>query len=98
MPRRRAASPSSRTSKPAARAARASDLNPIVFLVTDAEEQGLIGAEGFVADAAASRGVAVIENVEARGTSGPSFLFETSRHNEWLIPIVARAPPPPGPP
>jgi hypothetical protein len=69
--------------------------NPIVFLVTDAEEQGLIGAEGFVADAAASRGVAVIENVEARGTSGPSFLFETSRHNEWLIPIVARALPRP---
>ena len=69
--------------------------NPIVFLVTDAEEQGLIGAEGFVADPAAARGVAVIVNVEARGTSGPSFLFETSRHNQWLLPIVARALPRP---
>src|SRR4051794_27205351 len=69
--------------------------NPIVFLVTDAEEQGLIGAEGFVADAAAARDVAVIVNVEARGTSGPSFLFETSRHNQWLLPIVARALPRP---
>jgi hypothetical protein len=69
--------------------------NPIVFLVTDAEEQGLIGAEGFVADPAAARDVAVIVNVEARGTSGPSFLFETSRHNQWLLPIVARALPRP---
>jgi Peptidase family M28 len=69
--------------------------NPIVFLVTDAEEQGLIGAEGFVADASAARGVAVVVNVEARGTSGPSFLFETSRHNQWLLPIVARALPRP---
>src|SRR5207253_1627103 len=69
--------------------------NPIVFLVTDAEEQGLIGAEGFVADPAAAHDVAVIVNVEARGTSGPSFLFETSRHNQWLIPIVARALPRP---
>lgn len=69
--------------------------NPIVFLITDAEEQGLLGAEGFVADAAAARGVAVVVNVEARGTSGPSFLFETSRHNQWLLPIVARALPRP---
>src|SRR6266545_3359089 len=69
--------------------------NPIVFLITDAEEQGLIGAEGFVADPGASRGVAVIVNVEGRGTSGPSFLFETSRHNQWLLPIVARALPRP---
>lgn len=69
--------------------------NPIVFLVTDAEEQGLLGAEGFVGDASVSGNVAVVENVEARGTSGPSFLFETSRHNQWLIPIVARALPRP---
>ena len=69
--------------------------NPIVFLVTDAEEQGLIGAEGFVADAEAVRNVALAINVEARGTSGPSFLFETSRHNQWLLPVVARALPRP---
>src|ERR1044071_6936828 len=69
--------------------------NPIVFLITDAEEQGLIGAEGFVADAEAVRGVAVVVNVEARGTSGPSFLFATSRHTQWLLPIVARALPRP---
>ena len=69
--------------------------NAIVFLVSDAEEQGLLGAEGFVADANASRGVAVVVNVEARGTSGPSFLFETSSHNQWLVPVIARALPRP---
>jgi len=69
--------------------------NPITFLISDAEEAGLIGAEGFVADPAVSHGVAAVINVEARGTSGPSFLFETSRHNGWLIPIVASALPRP---
>ena len=69
--------------------------NAIVFLVTDGEEAGLLGGEAFVADPNAVRDVAVIENIEARGTSGPSFLFETSRHNQWLLPIVARALPRP---
>ncbi len=69
--------------------------NPVVFLIDDAEEGGLLGAEGFLADARRSRDAALFINVEARGTSGPSFLFETSRDNRWLIPIVARALPHP---
>jgi hypothetical protein len=79
-----------------ARALRAERLkNPVTFLITDGEESGLLGAEGFVADADASRNVAAVINTEARGTSGRSFLFETSRNNRRLIPIVARALPRP---
>jgi len=69
--------------------------NPVVFLIDDAEEAGLIGAEGYVADAARSADAAFIVNLEARGTTGTPYLFETSREQGWLIPIVARALPHP---
>ncbi|HEY0191749.1 MAG TPA: M20/M25/M40 family metallo-hydrolase [Kofleriaceae bacterium] len=69
--------------------------NPIVFLIDDGEEAGLLGAEGYVADAARGRDAAFVINLEARGTGGTPFLFETSREQGWLIPIVARALPHP---
>jgi hypothetical protein len=69
--------------------------NTILFLITDGEEDGLLGAEAFVADPQLSRGVAAAINVDNRGTSGRSFLFETSRHNRWLLPLIARGLPHP---
>jgi hypothetical protein len=69
--------------------------NPIVYLITDAEEVALLGAEGFVEDRGLLRSTAAVINVEARGTSGPSFLFETSRHNAWLARVIAHALPRP---
>ena len=69
--------------------------NPIVYLITDAEEVALLGAEGFVADPGLLRNAAAVINVEARGTSGPSFLFETSRHNAWIARVIAHALPRP---
>ncbi|HJT18747.1 MAG TPA: M20/M25/M40 family metallo-hydrolase [Thermoanaerobaculia bacterium] len=69
--------------------------NTILFLITDGEEDGLLGAEGFVADPNLSRGVAAVINVDNRGTAGRSYLFETSRHNRWLLPLIARSLPRP---
>ncbi|HEY8183482.1 MAG TPA: M20/M25/M40 family metallo-hydrolase [Thermoanaerobaculia bacterium] len=69
--------------------------NTILFVITDGEEDGLLGAEGFIADANASRGVAAVINIDNRGTSGRSFLFETSRQNRWLMPLLARGLPRP---
>ena len=69
--------------------------NPIVYLATDAEEVGLLGAEAFVADPALLRNAAAVINVDTRGTSGPSYLFETSRNNAWLARIIANALPRP---
>jgi hypothetical protein len=69
--------------------------NPVVFLIDDGEESRLLGAEGYVADAARSKDAAFIINVEARGTTGTPYLFETSREQRWLIPVVARALPHP---
>src|SRR2546430_2474988 len=71
--------------------------NPILFLITDGEELGLLGAEAFVADANLSRNAATVINVDNRGPSGRTYLFETSRNNRWLLPIVARALPWPAP-
>jgi hypothetical protein len=65
--------------------------NPVTFLVDDGEEAGLLGAEAFVADKELSRGVAVVINVENRGTYGASNMFETSRGNRWLIRHLANS-------
>jgi hypothetical protein len=65
--------------------------NPVVFLITDGEEAGLLGAEGFIADETLAREVGVVINVEMRGTYGPSNMFETSTGNRWLIRHLSRA-------
>jgi hypothetical protein len=63
--------------------------NDVIFLFTDGEEKGLLGAQVFMRDrawggeAAGQPGVTL--NFEARGTGGNAFLFETSEGNEWLI-------------
>ena len=49
----------------------------VLLLVDDAEESGLGGAEAFLRDPAA-REVGAVVNLEARGTGGPSLLFETA--------------------
>jgi hypothetical protein len=58
--------------------------NPVLLLFDDGEEAGLLGAELFMASERA-RSVGAVVNLEARGTSGASFLFETSRDNAWLV-------------
>ena len=69
--------------------------HPVVFLIDDGEEEGLLGAVGFMADAARSSDAAFFINLEARGTTGTPYLFETSREQRWLAPIMARALPHP---
>lgn len=65
--------------------------NPIVLLFTDGEEGGLLGAEAFVAHDPAAKNVGAVVNLEARGTSGASYMFETSRDNAWVVALFARA-------
>lgn len=60
--------------------------NDLVVLLTDGEEAGLLGAAGYVADhPELGRRVGVVVNMEARGSSGPALMFETSEQNGWLI-------------
>jgi hypothetical protein len=58
---------------------------PVRFLLTDGEELGLMGARAFVKHPANVALADVVVNLENRGTSGPSFMFETSRNNSELI-------------
>ena len=66
--------------------------NPIEILIDDGEELGLLGAEGFVQGMPS---VGAVVNLEARGTSGPSYLFETSANNRWFLGPIARSLPMP---
>ena len=68
--------------------------NDLIILLSDGEEAGLLGASAFAADhrdLAARVGVAL--NLEARGSSGPVLMFETTENNGWLIREFARAAP-----
>lgn len=60
-------------------------VNDVVFLFTDAEEACLCGAEAFVSShpRAADGGVAL--NFEARGSTGPAVMFETSLGNAEVV-------------
>jgi hypothetical protein len=61
---------------------------PVIFLLTDGEEAGLIGARVF-AESPVMKDVGVVVNLEARGGSGPSLMFETSAGNGWLVDRMA---------
>ncbi|HEU4834737.1 MAG TPA: M20/M25/M40 family metallo-hydrolase [Pyrinomonadaceae bacterium] len=59
--------------------------NDAIFLFTDGEELGLMGSRAFVADHPWAKDIGVVLNFEARGTSGPSILFETINGDGWLV-------------
>ncbi len=67
----------------------------IVFLLDEGEEGGLLGARGFLESSPEAGRVKAIVNLEARGTSGPSLMFETGRTNAWLVPLFAGSVPHP---
>ncbi|MBB5139168.1 hypothetical protein HNP84_008931 [Thermocatellispora tengchongensis] len=69
--------------------------NDLVLLMSDGEEDGVLGAEAFVREHPLGRAGGVLLNFEARGVAGPSLLFETSEGNAGLIRTFARAVPHP---
>ena len=71
----------------AARALRAGPplRNDILFVITDGEEDGLLGASAFVAENPNAKDIRVLANFEARGNAGPSQMFETSPGNGRLV-------------
>lgn len=69
--------------------------NDLVVLITDGEEMGLFGAEAYARSHPAGDAPTVVFNLEARGVSGPSLMFETSKDNAALIEVFAEAAPHP---
>jgi hypothetical protein len=67
----------------------------IIVLINEGEEVGLYGADVFASEHPWAADVGVVINFDARGNSGPSFMFETSEGNGWLVEQMARALPHP---
>lgn len=65
-------------------------LNDIVFLITDSEENGLIGARAFADHHPLFSRVKAVINLEARGVTGASTMFETGEGNRRIIRLFAR--------
>jgi Peptidase family M28 len=65
--------------------------HPVVLLLTDGEEAGLLGALLFVREHPLSKQVLAAVNLDARGTSGPSLMFETGTANNWLMRLYGSA-------
>ncbi|NYF55435.1 M28 family peptidase [Micromonospora purpureochromogenes] len=69
--------------------------NDIVFVLTDAEEACLCGAQAFASSHPLAADGGVVLNLEARGATGPVIMFETSRNNARLVDVFGRAAPHP---
>jgi hypothetical protein len=64
--------------------------NDIIFLITDSEENGLIGADAFAEHHPLFEKVKAVINLEARGVEGPSALFETGDGNRSVIRMFSK--------
>lgn len=66
-------------------------VNDVIFLFTDLEECGLLGAEAFVSQYEGLDKIGLIINLEARGNSGVGFTFEFSKLNGWMMREYSKA-------
>lgn len=69
-------------SQPAAR-------HPVILLIDEGEETGLLGAKLFVDSHALARTVKAVVNLDARGDSGPSLMFETGAATDFSMRLFA---------
>jgi hypothetical protein len=76
-----------------ARALRASPQlrHPVIFLIDEGEEPGLLGADAFVKDDPWAKDVSAVVNMDNRGSSGSATMFETGSANEWVMRLYAKS-------
>jgi hypothetical protein len=67
--------------------------HPVLAAITDGEEAGLLGAQAFLQNPQLKARVGTVVNVEARGTSGRSLLFQTSPADSRLIGLYVKSVP-----
>jgi Peptidase family M28 len=65
--------------------------HPAVILISDGEEGGLLGAVLFVREHRLAKTIKAAVNMDSRGTSGLSLMFETGTANRWLMNLYARS-------
>ena len=59
--------------------------NDVVFLFTDGEERGMLGARAFLREHPYAYRVGVVLNLDSPGTSSPLLMYETSPDNGRLV-------------
>ena len=64
---------------------------PIILLIDEGEEMGLLGARAFVDWHPWAREVRSAVNLDARGTNGASLMFETGSANERIVQLFKRS-------
>ena len=65
-------------------------VNDIIFLLSDSEENGLIGADAFAQHHPLFAKVKAVVNLEARGNTGSSAMFETGEGNRSIIRLYSK--------
>ncbi len=65
--------------------------HPIILLIDEGEEAGLLGARLFVAQHPEAQHIKAAVNLDARGDSGPSLMFETGPATDWALRMFATA-------
>ncbi len=63
----------------------------VILLITDGEEAGLLGAEGFFGQDPLARHAGIVLNMETRGGGGLAQMFQTGPGNGALIDLFAKA-------
>ena len=66
-------------------------LHPVTLLIDEGEEAGLLGARLYVASHPSARAVRAAVNLDARGDTGPSLMFETGAATDWSLRLFAGA-------
>jgi hypothetical protein len=67
--------------------------NDVIFLFTDGEERGLLGARAFVEQHPWAGDVGVVLNLDTRGNTGPALMLATSDEGGWVVDEFAKATP-----
>lgn len=65
--------------------------NDVIILISDGEEMMMLGAAGFAKEHPLMQDVGLVMNLETRGNSGPSLMFETGDGNEPYMSNFKRA-------
>jgi len=65
----------------------------VIVLLSDGEEDGLLGARAFAAEHPLARRVGFAINLESRGSAGRALMFETGARNGETIALFRRAAP-----
>ena len=67
--------------------------NDVIFLFSDGEERGLLGARAFAEQHPWAGDVGVVLNLDTRGNTGPALMLATNDEGGWVVDEFAKATP-----